>query len=294
MMLFLLSLLTNTLSFLPFASAVVISFSVLRATDMTLDGSFVLGAGVFARLVTIGVSPLIAAICAIATGMLAGMLVATIQRGGRVDPLLAGVLATFILASVSLMVMGKPNISLLTETTLVSQAFESSELQGWGLVACYGVAMLTAVMLLLRSTIGLRLRALGDNPQLLTRLGYSLEGNRMLGFALTNGLAAYSGMMTAQTTGFADVGMGYGMTLTGVGAIILGRQVFLFVSKQSILRIGSELLTALMGVLFYFTIVVLLLRFDVNPVYLKMCMGLLLIFFLRAAFFVQTQGAMAS
>lgn len=279
---------------MPFAFAVVISFSLLRATDMTLDGSFVLGAGVFARLVTLGVLPSVAALAAIMVGMLCGVLVAFIQRGGRVDPLLAGVLATFILASISLIAMGRPNISLLSATTLVSAAFADSEFYGWALMTFYCASVLFAVIVVLSSTLGLRLRALGDNPVLLMRLGYSLEANRMIGFAITNGLAAFSGMMMAQVTGFADVSMGFGMTLTGIGAIILGRQLFLFVIKKPVLRISSEFFTALIGVLLYFSIMAVLLRFDVDPIYLKMCMGLLLIFFLRAAFLMQAKGMVAS
>lgn len=281
------SILTNVLPFLPFAFAVAISLNVLRATDMTLDGSFVIGASVFAKVVTLGCSPIIAACAAIIAGMLAGVMVAFIQRGGRVDSLLAGVLATFILASLSLIIMGRPNISLLSVTTLLSGAFAQSELVGYSVVALYSVLICGVIILLFRSTIGLRLRALGDNPQLLMRLGYSLEGNRSLGFAITNGMAACTGMLMAQTTGFADVGMGYGMTLTGIGAIILGRQLLLFSAQLAILRIMGEFMTALIGVSLYFTVMVVLLRFDVNPVYLKMFMGVLLIFFLRAAFHVR-------
>ena len=284
------SILTNALPFLPFAFAVAISFNILRATDMTLDGSFVIGASVFAKVVTLGFSPIIAAFAAIIAGMLSGVMVASIQRGGRVDPLLAGVLATFILASLSLVIMGRPNISLLSVTTLLSPAFASSELLGFMLVALYSALLCVAIILLFRSNVGLKLRALGDNPSLLTRLGYSLEGNRSLGFATTNGMAAFAGMLMAQTTGFADVGMGYGMTLTGIGAIILGRQLVLFSTHLSMLRIIGEFMTALIGVLLYFTVLVLLLRFDVDPVYLKMCMGLLLIFFLRAAFHAKAHG----
>lgn len=277
----LLSILTNALPFLPFAFAVAISFNILRATDMTLDGSFVVGASVFAKLITMGVFPVIAGGCAILAGMLAGVMVATIQRGGRVDPLLAGVLATFILASVSLIIMGRPNISLLSSSTLVSSAFAMGEGVGFSVVAVYSMVICLIVMLVFRSNVGLRLRALGDNPQLLLRLGYSLETNRMLGFAITNGMAAFAGMLMSQTTGFADVGMGYGMTLTGIGAIILGRQLLVYTTHQVMLRIIGEFFTALIGVLLYFAIMVVLLRFDINPMYLKMCIGLMLVFLMR-------------
>ena len=82
---------------------------------------------------------------------------------------------------------------------------------------------------------------------LLVRVGYSLETYRIIGFAITNGLAAFAGIMMAETSGFADVGMGYGMTLTGIGTIILGRQLFLFISKKQHFRIMTEFFSALLG-----------------------------------------------
>src|ERR1700730_1862047 len=114
---------TQSIPFLLLAFGISVSYTILRATDMTLDGSFVLGAAIFARLVTLGVSPIIAGLCAVLAGALAGVMVSLIQRGGRVDPLLAGVLASFILASGNLILMGKPNINLLSQSTLLSGAF---------------------------------------------------------------------------------------------------------------------------------------------------------------------------
>lgn len=280
---FLLSILTQSLTFLPLAFAISISYHILRATDMTIDGSFVIGAAVFARLVTLGVSPLLAAAAALGCGALAGTLAASIQRGGRVDPLLAGVLATFILSSVNLIIMGKPNINLLAQTTLVSSAFEENEWLGWALVAGYVVSLCLLVLFLLKSYLGLTLRAFGDNPALLSRLGKNIECYRLFGFALTNMLAAAAGCITAQTVGYADIGMGFGMTLTGIGAIILGQQFFLRTSRKTYFRVGMEFFSCLLGVIVYFFSLNLLLRLDVNPIYLKMILGLLLILFLRAA-----------
>ncbi len=280
---FLFSVLTQSLTFLPLAFGISISYHLLRATDMTLDGSFVIGAAVFARLVTLGVSPFYAALAALFCGALAGMLAASIQRGGRVDPLLAGVLATFILSSLNLIIMNKPNISLLSTTTLVSSAFANSELLGWGLVSLYTLSLCIIVFILLRSRFGLTLRAFGDNPALLKRMGKKIESYRLMGFALTNLLAAAAGCLTAQTVGYADINMGFGMTLTGIGAIILGQQLLSRFSQRSYFRVGGELLACLLGIILYFFSLNLLLRLDVNPIYLKMILGLLLIFFLRAA-----------
>lgn len=287
------SVITQSLTFLPLALGISISYTLLRATDMTLDGSFVLGAGVFAKLVTMGISPYLAALCALAAGGLGGIMVSLIQRGGRVDPLLAGILATFILTSANLALMGRPNISLLSQSTLFSAAFELSDFQGWMQVACYSLFICISTCFVLRTRIGLLLRALGDNPAFLKRLGKPVEYYRLAGFALTNLLAAASGLLTAQTVGYADIGMGVGMTLTGIGAILLGQQLFRLLSKKNTVRVYGEFAACLMGVMLYFFAMNTLLRFNVDPVYLKMILGMVLIIFLRSAARPASQGAFA-
>jgi putative ABC transport system permease protein len=252
---------TQSLTFLPLALGISVSYTLLRATDMTLDGSFVLGAGVFARLVTLGVSPAIAGVCALLAGSLAGVMVSLIQKGGRVDPLLAGVLATFILTSANLIVMGRPNINLLSQHTLLSSAFAKSDFDGWILVATYCFSLCLISCALIRTRFGLILRALGDNPNLLQRLG----------------------ILTAQTVGYADTSMGFGMTLTGIGAIILGQQILRVIIKSSRMRVLIEFSACVVGVLLYFFAINGLLRFDIDPVYLKMTLGIILVLFLRTA-----------
>lgn len=288
----LISIITQSITFLPLAFGISISYHILRATDMTIDGSFVIGAGVFARLITLGCSPIFSAITALMCGALAGVLAATIQRGGHVEPLLAGVIATFILTSVNLILMGKPNINLLSQTTLVSHAFEKSNFIGWLLVTFLSISICGLTYLVLKAKPGLLLRAFGDNPDLFKRLGNKIELYRLAGFALTNMLAAAAGCLTAQTVGYADTGMGLGMTLTGIGAIIIGQQLFKRISHQSYFRIGTEFISCLLGVIVYFFSMNILLRLDINPIYLKMILGLLLIIFLRAA--IKNKGEFAS
>ena len=274
---------TQSLTFLPLALGISVSYTLLRATDMTLDGSFVLGAGVFARLITLGISPPLAGICALLAGSLAGIMVSLIQKGGRVDPLLAGVLATFILTSANLLIMGRPNINLLSQHTLLSSAFQKSDFDGWVLAAAYCFILCLISCILIRTRFGLMLRALGDNPNLLQRLGSPIEYYRLAGFAFTNTLAAASGILTAQTVGYADTSMGFGMTLTGIGAIILGQQILRVIIKSSRKRVFIEFSACVVGVLLYFFAINGLLRFDIDPVYLKMILGIILVLFLRTA-----------
>lgn len=274
---------SQSLPFLPLALAIYISFHWMNAADMTLDGSFVAGAGVFAKCLTMGFSPATAALVAVFTGMVIGVLVACIQRHQRIDPLLAGVLATFMLTSGNLMMMGQPNISLLSQTTLVSSAFASSDAYGYVMVGALVIGVCGGAVLILCSPIGLRLRALGNNPQLFSRYGFASERYRCFGFALTNGLAASAGCLTAQTVGYADINMGLGVTLTGLGAIIVGQKVVMFGCKRPYLRAGLECVACVIGVLLYFALMNSLLRFGVDPLYLKIVLGVILIFFLRTA-----------
>jgi putative ABC transport system permease protein len=283
MLTLLVAILTQSITFLPLALAIYVSFYVLRATDMTLDGSFVLGAAVFARSIELGYSPALAGICALCAGASAGIGVSCMQRGQKIDSLLAGVLATFILMSVNLIVMGRPNIGLLSQTTLLSSTFAKGELAGWSLTAFYSGCFAVLTILLLLSRGGLVLRALGDNPTLLQRLGKPIESYRMFGFAFTNGLAAASGCLTAQTIGYADIGMGFGVTLTALGTVILGKQLLLPFLHHRHFCVAIEFFACCFGVLFYFFITNGLLRLNVNPLYLKMMLGIILVVFLRAA-----------
>lgn len=277
------SVVTQSLTFLPLALGISISYTLLRATDMTLDGSFVLGAAVFARLIECGLSAPTAAIIALASGALAGMMTALIQRGGKVDSLLAGILATFILASVNLVILGKPNINLLSYTTLLSTVFSENEWLGWVMIGVISSTICLITGCIIQSRFGLTLRALGDNAGLLKRLGTPIERYRLFGFALTNLLAAAAGCLTAETAGYADIGMGFGMTLTGIGAIMIGQQLIRFVIKNPATRLISEFSACLCGVLLYFFAMNILLRLNVDPIYLKMLFGCLLIIFLRTA-----------
>jgi putative ABC transport system permease protein len=143
--------------------------------------------------------------------------------------------------------------------------------------------LVIAFYILLQSRLGLCLRAFGDNPALLSRQGYNVTYLRITGFSLNNLLAAASGAITAQIIGYADIGMGVGMTLIGIGAIVLGQHLILPFIKKHYLRAGSELLAAFIGIALYFFILNGLLRFNINPIYLKLLLGVLLALFLRTA-----------
>lgn len=282
MLALLFAIFSQTLPFLPLALAISTSYTLLRATDLSLDGSFVLGAVLFARLVTLGVPPIIACFIAFVGGALVGSFVSFVQKGGRVDPLLAGVLVVFILTSVNLIILGRPNVGLLSTTTLVSSAFQKSQFYGWIVTSAFCFTLVLFSFLVIQSRFGLIIRALGDNSELLQRRGYPVEKYRTAGFAFTNMLAAASGVISAQLFGYADIGMGLGVTLTGICAILIGQQFIKIFTKSTYMRNLSEFFACLIGVFIYFAGVNILLRLDMDPIYLKMILGITLIFFLRS------------
>jgi putative tryptophan/tyrosine transport system permease protein len=263
--------LSQSLLFLPLALGIYISYVILRATDLTVDGSFVLGAAIFARLFTTGVSFSLAFLAAGVGGALAGIGVSLIQYKGRINSLLAGILALFMLYSINFDVMGRPNISLYGIDSMTSN---------WLFTGIFVLIIVILLGLLLVTRFGLVLRAFGDQQQLLQRLGHRVELYRFIGFALSNTLVAWCGALTAKINGYADLSMGFGMTLTGIGTVVIGRQILKPFYRQHRFHLPLEFGGCVIGVCLYFLAINEFLAWGVNPVNLKLLLGLILVFFL--------------
>lgn len=261
--------------FVPFALGTFISYRFLRIADLTVDGSFVLGAGIYAKCLLAGLHPLLGITLAVASGAAAGCGVAAIQRKGRIDPLIAGILALFILQSFNLLVMGRPNLSLLSLDSTLSTAIAPMLL-----ASSVALIVLVGLAFLLDTLFGLRVRAFGDNASLLQRQGRDPEKYRTAGLAISNGLVALAGSLAAEVRGYADIGMGTGMVLIAIGTVLLGAQVFRFLQGDRRAPAAVELACCAVGVLLYFTLVNVLVSIGIEPVLLKMMMGVALIGFL--------------
>ncbi len=211
------------------ALGVLITFRILDFPDLTVDGSFPLGACITATLsVVLNLNPILALFIGVIGGMLAGVLTGLLSTKLNILNLLAGILTMTLLYSVNLRIMGKPNISLFAEETVLSK-FE-------GLMASFGAGeystlIFFAVLILLvkllldtffNTELGLALRATGDNEQMIVAQGVNTDSMKILGLAISNGLVALSGGLVAQYSGFADVGMGIGTIIAGLASVIIG------------------------------------------------------------------------
>ncbi len=218
------------------ALGVYLTFRVLNFPDLTVDGSFPLGAAVSAVLIAHGVNPFLVLPVALAAGMMAGLVTAFLSTKLNILNLLASILTMIALYSINLRIMGKPNISLLNATTVVDyfprlDGFVASlgvppELRTmilWLILFLLVVIVIKIILdLFLHTEVGLALRATGDNPHMIRAQGVNTDLMIILGVAISNGLVALSGALFAQRQGSADVSMGVGTIVAGLASVIIG------------------------------------------------------------------------
>lgn len=269
------------------ALGVYLSFRIFNFPDITADGSITLGAAVTAALLVMQWPPLLATFAGFLAGMVAGTATGVLHAKFGINGLLSGILVMTALYSINLHVMGKSNLPLLDQETLVTQTqellapiFGSGDLFvfGWRVgqrdasvlvlvsVAIVGTGML--FYLFFRTEFGTAVRAAGDNPQMVKALGGSVDFILIFGLAVSNGLIALSGSLLAQYQGFADVQMGIGMVVWGLASVIIGEAL---VGSRST---GIAITGAIMGSLLFRLIVAIALRWGLNPNDLKLVTAL--------------------
>lgn len=207
------------------ALGVYLTFRILDFPDLTVDGSFTTGAAVASISIVNGMSPLLATGLALLAGAVAGLL----HTKGKINGLLAGILTMIALYSINLRIMGKANVPLLGEDTLISPLREAQLTGGAvSILIFFAVALVLKLVLdwFMHTEIGLAMQATGDNEQMIRSLGVSTDNQKILGLAISNGLVGLCGAMVAQYQGFADVGMGIGLILIGLASVIIGQAIF--------------------------------------------------------------------
>ncbi len=258
------------------AVGVYLTFRVLGFPDLTVDGSFTLGAAVAAVLIANGVNPFLATLAALGVGLCAGLATSLLNTKLRIPALLAGILVMVALYSINLRVMGGANVSLLRQVTifaLTSQFLGLETRIAYSLLVAAVLAVIVFIILnwFLRTEIGLALRATGDNEQMVRGAGADTDKTTVLGVSISNGLVALGGAVVAQGQGFADVGMGIGMIVMGLASVIIGETLF---RPKGVAR----LLLAVMGGTFVYRLVIsVALRLGMAPGDLKLITAVLVV-----------------
>lgn len=228
--------------------ALYISFRIMNTTDMTVEGTFPLGAAIAVSLIVKGVNPLLASLAAFFGGASAGLVTSFLITKGKIPSLLAGILTMTGLYSVNLMILGKSNVSLLGQKTIFSAKFFRSLPQyfdGVFLGTIIMVVVTAIVIYILMTDFGQAFIANGDNPQMAKAMGIEPGVMTAAGLMLSNGLVALCGAVVAQNNGYADISMGTGTIVIALASIIISEVLF------RSLDLASRLFAVTLGSIIY-------------------------------------------
>ncbi len=268
------------------ALGVLISFRILEFPDLTADGSFPLGAVVFAVCLGAGLNPWLSCLAGAAAGALAGMVTAWLNVSLKILPLLASILVMVALYSVNLRITGgTPNIPLIgTESVFSPLVADDYSNQFWVQPLVIFFFVLVAKLLLdwfFNTKTGLAIRATGANARMAKSQGVATSKMIVLGMAISNALIALGGALFAQTTGSADLASGIGTIVIGLAAVIIGEN--LLMSK----RIIVVTLAVILGAIVYRLLIAFALGNDflrglgVQPTDLNLITAILVVLALR-------------
>lgn len=250
------------------ALGVFLTFRVLDIADLSVEGTFPLGAAVAATLIDAGHSVWLAMLLALVAGCIGGTVTALLTTKLKIPALLSGILTMIGLYSVNLMIMGKANVPLLrseTVFTLTEDLFGVSQVIATLIVGLVATAIVGVIMYWFFGTVlGTAIRATGCNPQMARAQGINTNVMVILGLLISNGLVALSGALVAQSNGFADVGMGTGTIVIGLASVIIGEVLFGTRSFK------NWLISVVLGSVVYRAVIAIVLELGMPPNDLKL------------------------
>jgi putative ABC transport system permease protein len=256
------------------ALGVYLTFRILNFPDLTVDGSFTTGAAVASIMIINGSSPVVATIAAFGAGLVAGWITGILHTKGKINGLLAGILTMIALYSINLRIMGRANLPLLREDTLITPLRDAGLLGTAMAVVVFSLFALAVKFVIdwfLHTDVGLAMQATGDNEEMIRSFGVSTDRMKILGLALSNGLVGLCGALIAQYQGFADIGMGIGLILAGLASVIIGQAIF----GSRLIIIAS--LAVVLGSVLYRVVIQLALQAGLNPNDMKLISAVLVV-----------------
>ncbi|UQS86294.1 ABC transporter permease [Nicoliella spurrieriana] len=256
-----------------------LTFRILDFPDMTVEGTFPMGAAIAAALIGRGVSPIVATLCAFIGGAIAGLITGLLYTKAKIPVLLSGILVMTAAYSVNLRIMGAANLSLLGKGNLLNAGIFQG-LPNYFNSVFLGLIVITivtvAIAYFLQTDLGQAFIATGDNETMAQSLGINTDRMKCLGVSVSNGVIAMGGALVAQNNGYSDVNMGIGIIVVALASIIIGEVVF------GNLTMNQRLVAVTLGSILYrfVLLIVLQLGFNANDlnlissVILALCMSL--------------------
>ena len=246
---------------------VYITYKILDFPDLSVDGTYPLGAAITAILLINGVNPWLAIIISAVGGAIAGGITAFLHVKLKISNLMSGILVMIALYSVNLRIMGRSNTPLFSTNTI----FKNANLKSIFIIIIMVVICKIIIDTFLKTKRGFLLIAVGDNEQLVSSLGINKNGVKVLGLMISNGLVGMAGAIQAQKYGYADVTMGQGIVVMGLATVVIGITIF---CKLSLLKCTT---LSILGAIIYKVAIAIALRVNFNPNDLKLITAIIVI-----------------
>lgn len=257
------------------ALGIYITYKILDFPDLTVDGSFPLGAAVTAILIKNGMNPYVTIPIAFLAGAAAGVCTGLIHVKGKVRDLLSGVIMMTALYTINMLIAGTNNLPIFSNETIFKNKWLNSifgdTIPSYVKIITIVIIVLIAKFLLdffLKTKAGYLLRAVGDNEVIVTSLAKDKGNVKILGLAIANGLVSLSGCIFCQEQKVFEISSGTGALVLGLASVIIGTSLLkglTFLNATTAVLIGSVLYKACVAVAIKF--------FD--PVYMKLITAVL-------------------
>lgn len=232
------------------ALGVFITYKLLNFADLTVDGSFATGGAVTAILLTNGVSIQVALIIAVISGILAGLVTGLLHTVLGIPDILAGILTQIALYSVNLNIMGKSNLPVSYRNyPLILSASNINRAIIIGLL--FSFVIICLMYWYFGTEQGSTIRSTGSNPAMSKAQGININVAKVIALALSNGLVALAGSLSAQYQGFSDINMGRGAIVIGLAAVIIGMVICEAIFKKHLSFIVRLIFVIIGGILYY-------------------------------------------
>jgi putative ABC transport system permease protein len=248
---------------------IFISMKIFNIPDITTDGSFTLGGAITAVLLSKGFSPLATLPLVMIGGAVAGAITGLIHTKLKINPLLAGILVMTALYSINLTLMGRSNIPLLSLTTLYSSInlFNDLNYNTFVILVLVVCVLIILIGYLLKTDFGIAMRATGNSETMVRAMGVNTNRMKITGLALANSLTAASAYLIVQFQGFADINMGIGVVIVGLGSVIIGESLIHWFKIKSML---ANLMMVLAGAVIFQLVLAFTLSMGIDATLLKL------------------------
>ena len=241
---------------------VFITFKVLDYADLTVDSSLCTGGAVSAVLIGAGMHPVLTLLFALLAGMLTGAVTGLLHTKLQIPAILSGILTQLALYSVNLRIMGRANVSLLGQPTMITLLNIPHAILIGAIVA---VVVIGVLYWFFGTEIGCAVRATGDNERMARALGVNTDTMKVLGLTISNGMVGLAGALLAQYQGYADVQSGRGAIVIGLASVIIGE---VLIGKRA--NFAVRMSSIIVGSIVYYIIISFVLQLGLSTTDLKL------------------------